>query len=196
MTSWTLVGGRVEGAKNRTDKHGPRPTEFRRKRKKCSSAVNGTKMGAEKAFHTQDPTINQRSDVPVTALATTLTGSDHKIDPSNLTITSSRNISVAPHPVCPSNSLLLLPREHTARNITTRLCNKPTLSPSHLSSQNLTPCLAHKTTQCALNDRASPLAPRLLGRDPHPPCKAPPRLTEASAWRSGQALLPRPQMNC
>lgn len=109
-------------------------TEFRGKRKKCFSAVNGTKMGAEKALHTQDPTINQRSDVPAAALATTLTGSYHKIGPNKLNITSSRNISVAPHPVRPSNSFLLPPKEHTARNIIMCLCDKPTVSPSHVSS--------------------------------------------------------------
>lgn len=67
-------------------------------------------MGAEKAFHTQDPAINWRSDVPVTGLATTLTGSCHETGPNNLNITSSRNPSMAPSFLCPSNSFLLHPR--------------------------------------------------------------------------------------
>ena len=80
------------------DKHVLQTTELRGKKKKYFSAVNGTKMGAEKAFHTQDPTVNWRSDVQVTALATTLTGSCHNTGPKNFSITASRMCVHGPPP--------------------------------------------------------------------------------------------------
>ena len=78
-------------------------------------------MGAAKAFHTQGPTVNWRSDVQVTVLATSLTGSWYKTGPSNLNITSSRMCVHGPPPAVSERQPPPVPsRAHTVQYDVTR----------------------------------------------------------------------------